>query len=76
MVHAAGKRAKAGAVWVHLEVHAHRQIGSTVVSVVKNRNLGATSCLTGNLHSVLNGLGARGEKGCLLGKVSWSVLGD
>ena len=26
MVHAAGKWAKAGAVWVHLEVHAHGQI--------------------------------------------------
>ena len=75
-MHAAGKRAKAGAVGVHLEVHAHGQIGSTVVSVVKDRNLGATGCLAGNLYCVLNGFGTGCKEGSLLGKVSWCVLGD
>ena len=56
-MHATGKWAKASAVRVHLEVHAHGQIRAAVVGVVKYCYLGATGRLAGNLDGVLDCLG-------------------
>ena len=76
MVDVARERAVAGRVGVRLVVHRHGQVGAAVVRVVEHRDGTATRVLAGDLHAVLDGLGARVHEHRLLLPVAGRVLGE
>ena len=75
VVHIASKRTKSEVVRHRLEVHRHREVGATVVTVIDDCNSGATGELAGNFDRVLDRFGTRVQQNRLLGEVSRRVLG-
>jgi hypothetical protein len=59
VVHVARERAEPGGVGARLVVHGHREVGAAVVGVVEHRDGAAARELAGDLHAVLDRLGAR-----------------
>lgn len=72
----ARERSESGGVRGRLEVHGHREVGTTVVGVLQHGDTGAPGVLAGDLHRVLDRLGTRVHEHGLLGEVSGRVLGE
>ncbi len=76
VVDVAGERAEAGAVGHRLEVHRHREVRAPVVRVLEHGDRAPPRRLAGDLHAVLDGLGAGVHEHGLLRERARRALGD